>query len=158
MTHNASDSRDTTATAQALAVSAPVVGLSAHVTIWLYTTHEELARELHRAQATAATAKDESPMIVVDTLPEKTRRYLWEGMRQHHPNLAQLVRDPVIAEMRERFSARLHLHVPDILKVINGTARVSRASAPAETRSRASHTSAPAAASRPASTDRQIGP
>jgi hypothetical protein len=144
MTQNASDSRGTTATAQALAVSAPVVGLSIRLTTWLYTTHEELARELHRAQSTAAAAKDESPSIVVDTLPEKTRRYLWEGMRQHYPDLAQLVRDPVIAEMRERFSASLHLHVPDILKLIIGTARVSRASAAAERRSPAPRTSAPA--------------
>jgi hypothetical protein len=128
MNHPATDSQAKNAAARDLATNAPVHGLTAGLCTWLYATHEQLARELHRSQSTAA---EHEAMIAVDTLPEATRRYLWQSMQRHHPDLAQLVRDPVIAALRERFSASLHLHVPDVLQVIVNAARASRRTAAA---------------------------
>lgn len=125
----ATASQATKAAARDLATNAPVRGLTMELCTWLYATHEQLARELHRSQSTAA---EHEAMIAVDTLPEATRRYLWQSMQRHHPDLAQFVRDPVIAALRERFSASLHLHVPDVLQVILNAARASRRTAAAK--------------------------
>lgn len=128
MNHPATDSQSKSAAARDLATNAPVRGLTVELCTWLYATHEQLARELHRSQSTAA---EHEAMIAVDTLPEATRRYLWQSMQRHHPYLAQCVRDPVIAALRERFAASLHRHVPDVLQVILNAARASRRTAAA---------------------------
>lgn len=124
MMQTSSDKHAAIASAQVLASSAPVNGLPMPICAWLYAAHEQLARELHRAQSAPADI-DSEPTIAVDALPEPTRRYLWQGMQRYHPALAELVRDPMIAQTRTHFAASLHLYVPDILKVIVGASRAN---------------------------------
>lgn len=99
------------------AATVPDFGLPAEIASWLHATHEHLAREMARTHCAQMTNEDEAT-IAVEELPETTRQFLWQGIRQHHPALAGLLRDPIIAEARAVFSAHLRLYVADLRSVI----------------------------------------
>lgn len=95
-----------------------VPGLPPKVSAWLVHAQEPLARALAQAHAAADVTIDDGPALAVETLPEEARRFLWHGIRQHHAGLAELVRDPILGQLRATFGAQLHLSVADLLTVI----------------------------------------
>ena len=101
---------------------APIVGLPSAVAAWLQAEHEQLANALARAHTSVDASTDDEAMLAIEELPEVTRKFLWRGMRRHHPGLAALVRDPNVLEMRATFGARLHLRVSDLVQVICASA------------------------------------
>lgn len=105
-----------TVTASATAI--PDIGLPAEIAAWLTANHQHLASEIARTQRAAERTNEDEATIAVEELPEATRQFLWQGIRQHHPALADLLRDPVIAEARAVFSAQLRLYVADLRSVI----------------------------------------
>lgn len=103
--------------------SAQLNGLPEDVAAWLHARHEQLSCELARAQSASDLSVEDEPTIAVEALPQATRQFLWRGIQQHHPALAELVRDPLIAEARAVFGAQLRLYVADLLTVILDTVR-----------------------------------
>lgn len=101
---------------------APIVGLPPAIAAWLQAEHEQLANALTRAHTSVDASMDDEPMLAIEELPEVTRKFLWRGMRRHHPGLAALVRDPNVLAMRATFGARLHLRVSDLAQVICASA------------------------------------
>lgn len=113
--------------APASAVAVPLKGLPTEVSEWIFRAQEPLAREIARVQSAPELALDDEPTLAVERLPEATRQFLWRGLQRHHPALAELVRDPIIAETRATFGASLHLRVADLLTVILQAFRAQQA-------------------------------
>lgn len=112
-------STDTSTTPTPKSADALVVpGLPPKVSAWLVHAQEPLARALAQAHAAAEVTIDDGPALAVEALPEEARRFLWHGIRQHHAGLAELVRDPILGQLRATFGAQLHLAVADLLSVI----------------------------------------
>lgn len=123
MTFQAHPLPDMEAKACELASSAPIEGLSPIRCRWLYLAHEVLARALHAAQSAASSLIASEPTILVDALPERTRQYLWRGIRAHHPALAAWLREASVRAMRKTFNAQLHLYAHDVIHVIGAADR-----------------------------------
>lgn len=96
--------------------------IPAPIAAWLHAEHEQLAMALARAATDSDSIVDGEAMLAVDDLPDATKRFLWRGIQRHHPALSALVRDPLAAELRETFGARLHLRLVDLVRVICASA------------------------------------
>lgn len=103
------------------------IEIPAPIAAWLQIEHEQLALALARAATDSDLIIDGEAMLAVEDLPEATKRFLWRGMQRHHPALSAIVRDPLAAELRETFGARLHLRVVDLVRVICLAAPVTHA-------------------------------
>ncbi|MBL8266610.1 hypothetical protein [Steroidobacter sp.] len=92
--------------------------MPADVASWLYREHAQLAHALTEAQGTPHSAFEHEGTVCIEGLPDATRRFLWQALKQHQPALASLLHDPVLAQTRAVFDARLHLFLTDLIATV----------------------------------------
>lgn len=95
-----------------------IEGLPADLASWLQREHPQLAEALLDAQRAPRSAFGDEATVCIEGLPDATRRFLWQALRQHQPALASLLHDPVLGRTRAVFEARVHLFVSDLLATV----------------------------------------
>src|SRR5687768_17080072 len=80
-----------------------IAGLSADLASWLQREHSQLAEALIEAQRAPHSAFEDEATVCIEGLPDATRRFLWQALKQHQPALASLLHDPVLGQTRAVF-------------------------------------------------------
>lgn len=67
----------------------------------------ETARQRYDAAQQRCAAMRAKPSVNLAKLPAQRKRVVWEHLKTHHPEVAELLKDPHVQDMRALFDAQV---------------------------------------------------